>query len=127
MSDSAFTTGPGLSRLLAIMARLRDPDRGCPWDVEQTFASIAPCTIEEAHEVADAIAREAWDELRGELGDLLLQTVFHARIAEERGLFDFEAVAAGIADKMIARHPHVFGSDSRDKTAEQQTADWERL
>ena len=127
MSDSAFTTGPGLARLLAIMARLRDPERGCPWDVEQTFASIAPYTLEEAHEVADAIAREDWAELRSELGDLLLQTVFHARMAEEQGLFDFEAVATGIADKMIARHPHVFGDESRDKTAEQQTADWEAI
>lgn len=127
MSDSAFTTGPGLARLLTIMARLRDPERGCPWDVEQTFASIAPYTLEEAHEVADAIAREDWAELRSELGDLLLQTVFHARMAEEQGLFDFEAVATGIADKMIARHPHVFGDESRDKTAEQQTADWEAI
>ncbi len=123
MSDP-FTAGPGLPRLLAIMERLRDPERGCPWDVEQTFASIAPYTLEEAHEVADAIAREDWDELRGELGDLLLQTVFHARMAEERGLFDFEAVAKGIADKMIARHPHVFGDASRDKSSDQQTLDW---
>ncbi|ABA79072.1 nucleoside triphosphate pyrophosphohydrolase [Rhodobacter sphaeroides] len=126
MSDP-FTAGPGLPRLLAIMERLRDPERGCPWDVEQTFASIAPYTLEEAHEVADAIAREDWDELRGELGDLLLQTVFHARMAEERGLFDFEAVAKGIADKMIARHPHVFGDASRDKSSDQQTLDWERI
>ena len=102
-----------LDRLLSIMARLRDPERGCPWDVEQTFATIAPYTIEEAYEVADAIERGAMDELRGELGDLLLQVVFHARMAEEAGLFDFDAVARSIADKMIARHPHVFaGSDS---------------
>ncbi len=98
-----------LNRLLSTMARLRDPERGCPWDVEQTFATIAPYTIEEAYEVADAIERDAMDELRGELGDLLLQVVFHARMAEEAGLFDFEAVAQTIADKMEARHPHVFG------------------
>jgi ATP diphosphatase len=98
-----------LDRLLSIMARLRDPQRGCSWDLEQTFVTIAPYTIEEAYEVADAIEREAMDELRGELGDLLLQVVFHARMAEEIGLFDFEAVARSIADKMEARHPHVFG------------------
>ena len=97
-----------LARLLSLMARLRDPERGCAWDVEQTFATIAPYTIEEAYEVADAIERGAMDELRGELGDLLLQVVFHARIAEEAGLFDFEAVAKSIADKMESRHPHVF-------------------
>jgi len=92
------------------MARLRDPEHGCAWDVEQTFATIAPYTIEEAYEVADAIERGAMDELRGELGDLLLQVVFHARMAEEAGLFDFEAVAQSVADKMEARHPHVFGA-----------------
>lgn len=114
-------------RLLAIMRRLRDPETGCPWDVEQTFASIAPYTIEEAYEVADAIARQDWDELRGELGDLLLQTVYHTAIAEEAGLFDFADVARAIADKMVARHPHVFGTESRDKSAAQQTLDWERI
>jgi ATP diphosphatase len=107
------------------MARLRDPETGCPWDIEQTFQSIAPYTIEEAYEVADAVEREAWDELRGELGDLLLQPVYHAQMAAERGLFDFDAVVAGIADKMVARHPHVFGEESRDKSSEQQTRDWE--
>ncbi len=116
-----------LTRLLEIMRRLRDPETGCPWDIVQTFETIAPYTIEEAHEVADAIARGAWDELRGELGDLLLQVVYHARMAEERGLFDFAEVARAIADKMIARHPHVFGSESRDKTPEQQTRDWEAI
>lgn len=100
-----------LDRLLAIMARLRDPQRGCQWDLAQSFATIAPYTIEEAYEVADAIERGAIDDLRGELGDLLLQVVFHARIAEEAGLFDFEAVARGIADKMEARHPHLFAPD----------------
>ncbi|WP_236939039.1 nucleoside triphosphate pyrophosphohydrolase [Fuscovulum blasticum] len=109
------------------MARLRDPETGCPWDVEQTFASIARYTLEEAHEVVDAIEREDWAELRGELGDLLLQTVFHARMAEEAGLFGFSDVVAAISDKMVARHPHVFGDESRDKTAEQQTVDWEAL
>ncbi len=107
------------------MARLRDPVGGCPWDIEQDFASIAPYTIEEAYEVADTIERQAWGELPGELGDLLLQVVYHARMGEEAGLFDFAGVATGISDKMVARHPHVFGADSRDKTADQQTVDWE--
>jgi ATP diphosphatase len=115
----------GMPRLLAIMARLRDPDRGCPWDLEQTFASIAPYTIEEAHEVADAIERQAWDDLRGELGDLLFQPVFHAQMAADAGLFSFGDVVRGIADKMVARHPHVFGPDRHDKTADDQTRDWE--
>lgn len=121
------TPGGDIRRLLEIMARLRDPETGCPWDVEQTFASIARYTLEEAHEVVDAIEREDWAELRGELGDLLLQTVFHARMAEEAGLFGFSDVVAAISDKMVARHPHVFGDESRDKTAEQQTVDWEAL
>ena len=117
----------GIYRLLGLMAALRDPATGCPWDIAQTFASIAPYTLEEAHEVADAIEREAWDELKGELGDLLLQTVFHAQIAKEAGLFDFADVVAGISDKMVARHPHIFGPESRDKTVARQTADWEAL
>lgn len=117
----------GMERLLEIMRRLRDPETGCPWDVAQDFTTIAPYTIEEAHEVADAIARQAWDELRDELGDLLLQPVYHAQMAQEAGLFDFNAVVRGIADKMVARHPHVFGTENRDKSAEQQTADWERI
>ncbi len=121
------TPGGGLPRLLAIMQRLRDPETGCPWDIEQDFASIAPCTIEEAYEVADAIEREDWQDLKGELGDLLLQVVFHARIGEERGLFDFHVIADAIAEKMVARHPHVFGNESRNKTAEQQTRDWEAV
>jgi ATP diphosphatase len=116
----------GMPRLLEIMRRLRDRDSGCPWDIEQSFATIAPYTVEEAHEVADVIARSAWDDLPGELGDLLFQTVYHAQIADEAGLFDFDAVVAAISDKMIQRHPHVFGDQSRDKTALQQTADWER-
>ncbi len=118
---------PPLERLLQIMARLRDPETGCPWDIEQTFATIAPYTIEEAYEVADAIERAEYDELRGELGDLLLQVVFHAQMAEEAGLFGFQDVAQSIGDKMIARHPHVFGDESRDKTAEDQTRDWETV
>ena len=117
----------GLPRLLEIMARLRDPETGCPWDIAQDFASIAPYTIEEAYEVADAIDRQAWKELESELGDLLLQSVYHARIGEEAGLFSFASITDAIANKMIARHPHVFGDESRDKSPEQQTIDWERL
>lgn len=127
--DDARINDPhgGMPRLLAIMRRLRDPDSGCPWDIEQDFASIAPYTIEEAYEVADAIEREAWDELKGELGDLLFQSVFHAQMAEEKGFFTFQQVADTMSDKMVARHPHVFGDQSRDKSAEQQTQDWETL
>jgi ATP diphosphatase len=117
----------GMPRLLEIMRRLRDTDDGCPWDIEQTFATIAPYTIEEAYEVADAIEREAWEELKGELGDLLFQSVFHAQMAAEAGLFTFDEVADTMSDKMVARHPHVFGDQSRDKSAEQQTRDWETI
>ncbi len=99
----------GLDRLLTIMARLRDPQTGCPWDVAQTYATIAPYTIEEAYEVADAIERDDMVALRDELGDLLLQVVFHARMAEEAGHFRFDDVATAISDKMERRHPHVFG------------------
>ena len=115
----------GIDRLLAIMAALRDPATGCPWDIEQTFATIAPYTLEEAHEVADAIERQDWGDLRGELGDLLFQTVYHAQMAAEAGHFSFADVVSAISDKMITRHPHVFGDQSRDKTADQQTRDWE--
>src|SRR5438477_4560444 len=101
-----------VQRLLAIMARLRDPARGCPWDREQDFASIAPYTIEEAYEVAEAIAANDMAALKDELGDLLFQVVFHARMAEERGAFAFADVAAAIADKMLRRHPHVFGDST---------------
>ena len=97
-----------IKRLLAIMARLRAPD-GCPWDQEQDFDSIAPYTVEEGHEVADAIARRDWPGLKEELGDLLFQVVFHARMAEERGLFGFADVAKTLNNKMVRRHPHVFG------------------
>lgn len=106
------------------MARLRDPENGCPWDIEQTFATIAPYTIEEAYEVADAIAHGDLAALKDELGDLLLQVVFHARMAEEAGAFDFAAVADTIADKMLRRHPHVFGTAEVDGTAAQTKA-WE--
>ncbi len=117
----------GMPRLLEIMRRLRDPKTGCPWDIEQDFATIAPYTIEEAYEVADAIEREAWDELKGELGDLLFQSVFHAQMATEANLFTFDEVADTMSDKMVARHPHVFGDENRDKSPEQQTKDWETI
>lgn len=112
---------------MEIMRRLRDPEGGCPWDIEQDFASIAPYTIEEAYEVADAIEREAWDELKGELGDLLFQSVFHAQMAAEAGHFTFQDVVTTMSNKMVSRHPHVFGDESREKSAEQQTADWEAI
>jgi nucleoside triphosphate diphosphatase len=115
-----------ISALIALMARLRDPNGGCPWDREQTFASIAPYTIEEAYEVADAIEHGSPDELRDELGDLLFQVVFHARMAEERGWFDFAAVAGSIHDKLVRRHPHVFAGASV-AGAEEQTRTWEEL
>jgi ATP diphosphatase len=107
-----------MTALLELMARLRDPDRGCPWDVRQTFATIAPYTIEEAYEVADAIERGDPAQIRDELGDLLFQVVFHARMAEERGWFDFAAVAAGIHAKLVRRHPHVFAGTSAANEAE---------
>jgi ATP diphosphatase len=125
--DGGQDAASGLPRLLEIMRALRDPETGCPWDIEQSFATIAPYTIEEAYEVADAIEREAWDELRGELGDLLFQSVFHAQMAEEAGLFTFHDVANQMCDKMIARHPHVFGDENRNKSAKQQTVDWEAI
>jgi len=111
-------------RLMEIMAQLRDPDKGCPWDKQQTFKTIAPYTVEEAYEVADAIERGDLMALKEELGDLLLQVVYHARLAEEQGRFAFEDVAAGIGDKLVARHPHVFGA-ADIRSAEQQTHDWE--
>ena len=113
-------------RLIGIMARLRDPNGGCPWDLEQTFATIAPYTIEEAYEVADAIERGEMGELKEELGDLLLQVVYHARMAEEAGDFAFTDVAEAVSDKMIRRHPHVFGAEEV-KDAEQQTVRWETM
>ena len=113
-----------IETLLAIMARLRDPKSGCPWDVEQNFASIAPYTVEEAYEVADAIERNDMDQLKDELGDLLFQVVFHSRMAEEAGTFSFADVVQSISEKMIRRHPHVF-ADADVKTADAQTAAWE--
>jgi ATP diphosphatase len=113
-----------IDRLIAIMARLRDPERGCPWDRAQNFATIAPYTIEEAYEVTDAIERADMAALRDELGDLLLQVVFHARMAEEAGDFAFDDVAAAIADKMVRRHPHVFGDVVIASVAAQNEA-WE--
>ncbi|MGE3334046.1 MAG: nucleoside triphosphate pyrophosphohydrolase [Rhodospirillaceae bacterium] len=112
--------------LLDIMARLRDPNGGCPWDIEQTFATIAPYTIEEAYEVADAIARRNMPALKDELGDLLFQVVFHARMAEEAGLFAFPDVVGAISDKMIRRHPHVFGAAKFENVAAQTEA-WENM
>lgn len=116
----------GIDELLAIMARLRDPARGCPWDVQQDFASIAPYTIEEAYEVADAIDRGDFDDLREELGDLLLQVVFHAQMAAEQGRFGFDDVAQAISAKMIRRHPHVFGDAHYADLGAQKQA-WEEL
>ncbi|WDF71203.1 nucleoside triphosphate pyrophosphohydrolase [Novosphingobium sp. KACC 22771] len=114
-----------LSRLLNIMARLRDPERGCEWDVAQTFATIAPYTVEEAYEVADAIERGDMAGLREELGDLLLQVVFHSRMAQEAGLFAFDDVADAISDKMEARHPHVFGGVADE--GQSREVRWEKL
>ncbi|HEY0661109.1 MAG TPA: nucleoside triphosphate pyrophosphohydrolase [Lysobacter sp.] len=113
-----------MERLLAIMARLRDPQHGCPWDVEQDFRTIAPYTIEEAYEVADAIDRNDLPALKDELGDLLLQVVFHARMAQEQGAFGFDDVAAAISEKMVRRHPHVFAGENV-ADAQAQTVAWE--
>ena len=113
--------------VLNVMARLRDRERGCPWDIEQNFTTIAPYTIEEAYEVADAIERNDMPALKEELGDLLFQVAFHARMAEEQGAFDFADVAQALADKMIERHPHVFSEAGDGRTAEQQTVAWETL
>jgi len=118
------TPEAALARLLAIMAKLRDPDGGCPWDLEQDFSTIAPYTIEEAYEVEDAIRQGDPAMLRDELGDLLFQAVYHAQMAEERGWFGFADIATAIADKMIRRHPHVFGADAA-RTAEEQIHAWE--
>lgn len=112
--------------LLELMARLRDPDHGCPWDIRQDFSTIAPYTVEEAYEVEDAIQRDDMDDLKDELGDLLFQVVFHARMAEEQGSFDFRDVVENLVEKMTRRHPHVFG-DAEIGDAEAQTAHWEQL
>ena len=126
MAPAPLAADHPIFRLVEIMARLRDPNGGCPWDLEQTFATIAPYTVEEAYEVADAIERDNLADLREELGDLLLQVVFHARMAEEQGAFDFAAVAEAINDKMVRRHPHVFG-EVRHRSAAEQTEAWETI
>lgn len=115
-----------IDRLLAILARLRDPDGGCPWDLKQDFRSIAPHTLEEAYEVADAIESDDLGRLRDELGDLLFQVAFHAQLAAERGAFRFDDVVDAICDKLTRRHPHVFG-DATVRDAEEQTQVWERI
>jgi ATP diphosphatase len=115
-----------IEKLLDIMKRLRDPQTGCPWDLEQDFSTIAPYTIEEAYEVADAIERQDWDELRSELGDFLFQVVFHAQMAAEKGYFDFDDVVNGINDKMLRRHPHVFG-DAAERDMRSVRGRWEDI
>ena len=126
MTVPAAAPGTAIERLADIMARLRDPETGCPWDVDQTFATIAPYTIEEAHEVADAIARDDMADLLGELGDLQLQVVFHARMAEEAGHFALADVIAAISDKMVRRHPHVFADTERTDGVAAQIG-WEAI
>ena len=116
-----------IDRLRDIMVRLRDPETGCPWDVAQTFATIAPYTSEEAYEVADAIERGDMVELKSELGDLLFQAIFHARMAEEAGLFDFDDVANAMSEKLVRRHPHVFADETAKADAVQQKARWEDI
>lgn len=126
IDDPAFRSARPIDRLLAVMARLRDAETGCPWDLAQDFSTIAPYTIEEAYEVADAIERQDMPGLRDELGDLLLQVVFHARMAEEIGKFDFDAVAESIVVKMLRRHPHVFGSN-KAAGIDAVNDNWERI
>lgn len=125
--ESLARNAAATQAMLDVMAQLRNPNGGCPWDLDQTFATIAPYTIEEAYEVADAIEREDMPALKEELGDLLFQVAFHARMAEELGAFDFADVAQALADKMIERHPHVFSEAGDGRTAEQQTVAWETL
>ena len=116
-----------ISRLLEIMKRLRDPKDGCPWDIEQSYETIAPYTIEEAYEVSDAIDQGNWQELEGELGDLLLQVIYFTQIGSEDGHFSFESVVKNVSDKMIRRHPHVFGEKKQYKSSDQQISDWEKI
>ena len=120
-------SGKGIDRLIAIMAQLRSKEGGCPWDLEQDFATIAPYTIEEAYEVADAIEKRDMPALKDELGDLLFQVVFHGRMAEEQGLFGFADIADAVSEKMIRRHPHVFGDATAVANAADQTVNWERM
>lgn len=132
-SSTSFPKSPperthrAIDDLLSVMKRLRDPKNGCPWDIEQTFDTIAPYTIEEAYEVADAISRGDINDVREELGDLLLQVVFHAQMAQEKNLFDFDAVARAVTDKMIERHPHVFGDVSGVNTAGEVLTQWDDI
>jgi ATP diphosphatase len=126
VAERRESAGGAIERLAGIMAKLRDPETGCPWDVEQDFSTIAPYTIEEAHEVADAIARGDMADLKGELGDLQLQVVFHARMAEEAGHFTLADVIESISDKMVRRHPHVFGDIARTNGAAAQIG-WEQI
>lgn len=123
-NDRPAASPDGITRLLEIMAKLRDPEGGCPWDLEQSFETIAPHTIEEAYEVADAIGRRDMAELKDELGDLLFQVVFYAQMTKEEGTFDFDAVAQGVSDKMVRRHPHVFG-EMNVETSSQMNRLWE--
>jgi len=125
MTDTSPKERPAIDDLLEVMARLRDPENGCPWDREQTFSTIAPYTIEEAYEVADAIETGDVDQLEDELGDLLFQVVFYAQISVEAGGFDFDGVARRIAAKMRDRHPHVFGGGENERTSVSQTIAWE--
>lgn len=125
-NDAEKSQLPHMTRLLRVMARLRDKEGGCPWDLEQDFASIAHYTLEEAYEVVDAIERQDMAAFRDELGDLLLQVVFHAQMADEQNLFDFESVAASIAEKMVRRHPHVFGEVQVENGADVH-ANWESI
>ncbi len=122
-----MTPSKNITRLLEIMAALRTPGTGCPWDLEQTFRTIAPYTLEEAYEVADAIEHDDTEQLREELGDLLLQVVFHARMAQEQGAFDFGDVVESITEKLIRRHPHVFAADAEGRTATAVKGLWERI
>lgn len=127
-ATSDKNSGNGIDRLVDIMERLRDPETGCPWDVEQTFSSIAPHTIEEAYEVADAIDSGDTNNLKDELGDLLFQVIFYAQMAKEQGFFDLTDIAQSISEKMIRRHPHVFGDNMVEiNTAHQQTENWEKV
>ena len=127
MSSAHDDGSRDIASLLAIMAKLRNPDGGCPWDLAQDFSTIAPYTIEEAYEVADAIDRGDLGDLKDELGDLLLQVVFHAQMAQEQDAFDFGDVVVAICDKMTRRHPHVFGDEERRSNADSQLQHWEAL
>src|ERR1700675_4947346 len=126
MSRQPVKPSRDIARLIEIMAALRTPGSGCPWDLEQTFRTIAPYTLEEAYEVADAIGRDDLGDLKDELGDLLLQVVFHARMAEEQGAFDFGGVVQAITEKLIRRHPHVFG-EARGLSPKEVEGLWERV